>query len=108
MPSKVPKPGEIWKVDLGIAGKVRWFIAVSRYDPEAPRALALAVPVTTAFRGSPYEVPLGRIRPFVEDSYANVQGLAALQWVDFQTLGGALPIHLLENLKEALRFTLEL
>ncbi len=54
MPSTSPKPGEIWKVDWGLADKVRWFIVVSRYDPDVPRALALGVPVTTKYRGSAY------------------------------------------------------
>ncbi|MGH7990489.1 MAG: type II toxin-antitoxin system PemK/MazF family toxin, partial [Limisphaerales bacterium] len=82
MPSTSPKSGEVWKVDLGMAGKVRWFIIVSRNDPDAPRALSLAVPITTKFRGSPYEVPLGKLSFLREESFANTQGLTALEWVD--------------------------
>ena len=52
------KPGEVYRVDLGIGGKVRLMIVVSREDPEAPRALSICVPITTAYRGSPYEVEL--------------------------------------------------
>lgn len=65
------KPGEIWKVDLGLAGKVRWFIVVSRHDPDAPRALTLGVPITTKYRGSAYEVPLGKWPCLREESFAN-------------------------------------
>ena len=108
MPSTNPKPGEIWKVDLGLAGKVRWFIVVSRHDPNAPRAMSLAVPVTTKFRNSQYEVPLGKLPYFREESFANVQGLTALEWVDFQSLTGHLPANLLEQIRVALRFVLEL
>lgn len=39
MSSMSPKPGQIWKLDLGYAGKVRWFVVVSRFDSDAPRAL---------------------------------------------------------------------
>jgi mRNA interferase MazF len=107
MRSTSPKPGEVWKVDLGLAGKVRSFIIVSRFDPDAPRALALAVPVTTKFRGSQYEVPLGRLPFFREESFANAQALTALEWTDLQTRIGALPPVLLQQVRQALRFTLE-
>jgi mRNA interferase MazF len=43
-------PGEVYKVDLGIAGKVRSMVVVSREDPNVPRALAVCAPVTTAYR----------------------------------------------------------
>lgn len=108
MSSTSPKPGQIWKVDLGYEDKVRWFIIVSRFDDDAPRALSLGVPVTTKFRDSSYEVRLGKLPCFREESYANVQGLTALRWSDFQTHGGQVPPALLEEIRKALRFTLDL
>ena len=108
MPSTSPKPGEVWKVDLGLAGKVRWFIIVSRHDPDAARALCLAVPITTKYRGSSYEVPLGKLPFLREESFANVQGLASLDWVDLESFSGQLPPPLLEKVRQSLRFTLEL
>ena len=108
MPSTCPKPAEIWKVDLGIAGKVRWFIVVSRHDANAPRALSLAVPVTTKYRQSQYEVPLGKLPFFREESFANIQGLTALEWADFQNCAGKLLENLFEQVRQALRFVLEL
>lgn len=108
MPSTSPKPGEIWKVDLGMAGKTRWFVIVSRFDSDAPRALALGVPVTTQNRGSQYEVPIGRNRPFTEESFANIQGLAALKWVDLIQFGGRLPDSSFHRIRDSLRFALEL
>ena len=53
-----PKIGDVFIVDLGIAGKVRPVVIVSREDNHAPRALAIAVPLTLENRGSPYEVPM--------------------------------------------------
>jgi mRNA interferase MazF len=41
-------------VDLGISGKVRFFVVVSRRDDDPPRALALCVPITTQNRDSDY------------------------------------------------------
>lgn len=107
MSSTNPKPGQIWKADLGYAGKVRWFVVVSRFDPDAPRALALAVPVTTEYRGSAYEVPLGRLPCFREASFANVQGLTSLRWTDLQEFGGQVPAQLFEQIRRAMRHALE-
>ncbi len=95
-------------MDLGLAGKVRWFVGVSRHAPDAPRALSLAVPLTTKNRGSAYEVPVGKLRCLQEESFANVQGLTALEWADFQSCGGRLPEPLMQHIRQALRFALEL
>jgi mRNA interferase MazF len=50
-------------------------VVVSREDADAPRALSLCVPITTAFRESAYEVELPGARFLKQKSYANVQGL---------------------------------
>ena len=71
------EPGQVYKVDLGIAGKVRMVVVVSMKDPQAPRAVSVCVPITTAFRGSWYEVPLGRKSFLREQSWANTQGIQA-------------------------------
>jgi mRNA interferase MazF len=73
-----PRPGEVWLADLGLAAKTRPVVIVSRYDPDAPRALAIYVPVTTQNRGSKYEVELPKLHFLRETSVANVQGIASL------------------------------
>ena len=78
------EPGQVYRVDLGFAGKVRMMAVVSMRDGDAPRALAVCVPITTAFRNSWYEVPLTR-KPFLRElSYANVQGIQAVQHHELQ------------------------
>ena len=108
MPSTCPKPGEVWKVDLGYQGKIRWFVIVSRHDPDAPRAMSLGVPITTKFRESAYEVRLGKLPFLREESFANAQGLTALRWVDLISLDGFVRGQLLEQIRSAMRFTLEI
>jgi mRNA interferase MazF len=51
-----PQPGEIWLADLGLAGKTRPVVIVSRQDPDPPRSLVLYVPLTTQRRDSPYNI----------------------------------------------------
>ena len=102
------KPGEIWLADLGLAAKVRPVLIVSRHDPEAPRALILYVPLTTQSRGSRYEVPVGQLSFLEAPSVINVQGLGSIIEPRLERKLGQLPADLMANVKEALRFTLEL
>lgn len=102
------KPGEIYQVDLGMDGKVRMMLVVSREDGDAPRALSLCVPITTSNRGSGYEVELPP-RPFFRtQSFANVQGLQAIQHHELQARVGVIYGDALDRVKDALRFALDL
>ena len=102
------KPGEIYRVDLGMGGNVRMMLVVSREDRDAPRALSLCVPITTSNRGSLYEVELPS-RPFFKArSFANVQGLQAIQHHELEARVGVIFGEPLDQVKEALRFALEL
>ena len=103
-----PRPGEIWLADLGNAAKTRPVVIVSREDPDPPRSLVLYVPLTTQRRDSPYEVPLPRL-PFLDrESVANVQGLGSLPTVRLERRIGKLPAAMMERLKEALAFAMDL
>ncbi len=56
MPS--PQRGDVWIVDLGLAGKVRPGLVVSIPAELTDRALVTIVPHTTSRRGSQYEVEI--------------------------------------------------
>lgn len=102
------RPGEIWRADLGLAAKTRPVVIVFREDPDPPRSLVLYVPLTTQQRGSPYEVPLPRL-PFLDrESVANVQGLGSLPTVRLERRIGMLSAEIMERLKDALAFALDL
>ena len=102
------KSGEVYRVDLGMAGKVRLMMVVSRADENAPRALTLCVPITTAYRDSEYEVPLPSM-PFLRaQSYANIQGLQAIQNHELQGRIGSFYGSVFEDVKTALRFAMDL
>jgi len=64
-----PRPGEVWLADLGLAAKTRPVVIVSRYDLDAPRALAIYVPLTTQNRNSLYEVPIPKLGFLNERSF---------------------------------------
>lgn len=103
-----PQPGEVWLADLGLAAKTRPVVIVSRFDPNAPRALILYVPLTTQNRSSRYEVVLPKL-PFLErDSVANVQGLASLPVVRLERKLGRLPEAVMTVVKGAIMYALDL
>jgi len=103
-----PQPGEIWLADLGLSAKTLPVVIVSRQDPDPPRSLVLYVPLTTQRRDSPYEVPLPRLSFLDRESVANVQGLGSLPTVRLERRIGRVSADVMENIKEALAFALDL
>ena len=53
----LPKRGDVWLVDLGLAAKVRPALVVSVPAAESDRALVTLIPHTTSLRGSRFEIP---------------------------------------------------
>lgn len=68
-------------MDLGLKGKLRPLMVVSREDADAERALRVCVPLTTQIRGGDYEVKLPRVcwLPGADEGVANVQGLTSVE-----------------------------
>ena len=103
-----PRPGEVWLVDLGMAAKTRPVVVVSRYDEDPPRVLVLYVPLTSENRGSDYEVEMPKL-PFLRlEGVANVQGIASLPAKRLDRRLGVLPMEVMQRIKQALRFALDL
>src|SRR5213594_2300223 len=102
------RPGEVYRADLGLAAKVRPVLIVSREDPNRPRALVLAVPLTTENRGNQYEVTMPRVRFLREISTANVQGLQAFRPAELQGPIGRFETAAMAAVKTALRWALDL
>ena len=103
-----PIPGELYLVDLGMVGKVRPAVVLSREDADAPRALAICAPLTTENRGSDYEVPLGKLKFLDRESWVNVQGMMSIGHEKLIRRLGRLTTSQMEQIKAALRFALDL
>ena len=103
-----PRPGEVWLADLGMAAKTRPVVVVSRYDEDPPRVLVLYVPLTSENRGSKYEVEMPNL-PFLRlEGVANVQGIGSLPCKRLESRLGVLPAEIMDRIKQALRFALDL
>jgi len=103
-----PKVGEVYLVDLGIAGKVRPVVEVSREDPEAPRALSAVVPLTSQNRDSRYEVKMPRVPWLSLQSFANVQAISSVEHHELTNRRGKFEASVVKQIRESIRWALEL
>ena len=75
----IPKAGETWFVDFGMASKPRWAYVVG-IAGDARLALASVVKITTEYAGTPYEVALPRVPWLREQSYINAQSIQPVKF----------------------------
>ena len=95
-----PSPGEVWRVDLGLAAKVRPCLILSDYPADDELALVVVVPHTTTVRGNRWELAIPK--PFLETGVFHLQQvqpvslprmerkLGALSTDEFMRVGTAL------------------
>lgn len=103
-----PLPGELYLIDLGMVGKVRPAVVISREDPDAPRALAICAPLTTENRGSDYEVPLGKLKFLNQESWGERPRADEPRHEKLIRRLGRLTAPQMAQIKTALRFALDL
>ncbi|HZM02589.1 MAG TPA: type II toxin-antitoxin system PemK/MazF family toxin [Candidatus Saccharimonadales bacterium] len=103
-----PKVGEVYIVDLGVKGKVRPVVVVSREDANAPRALSVVVPLTSQNRGSRYEVKMPRVPWLNLQSFANVQAMGSIEHHELTNRRGKFEAAVLEQIRQSIRWALEL
>src|ERR1022692_1123027 len=83
----IPKIGETWFVDFGLAAKTRRAFVVGA-AANGRLALATVLTITTQYDGTPYEMALPRVPWLREQSYVNAQ---SLQPVKFSELARKAP-----------------
>jgi mRNA interferase MazF len=103
-----PRPGEVYVVNLGMAGKIRPAVVLSRFDPDRPLALVSLAPITSQYRGSQYEISLGMPSFLREDSWVNVQCVAPIDHHDQGRKLGNLTGEQMRKIKEALAYLSDL
>jgi mRNA-degrading endonuclease toxin of MazEF toxin-antitoxin module len=107
---KSTKPGEVYWVDLGLKGKLRPLMVVSREDADATRALSICVPLTTMIRGGHYEVPLPHVRwlPGEDEGVANMQGLTSVENHRLERRAGQFEPKVIQAVRGKIAWMLEL
>jgi mRNA interferase MazF len=81
---------------------------MSREDANAPRAIALFVPLTKQSRGSRYEVTMPRVPWLSLQSYANVQAIGSAGFHELTDRRGRFEPSVVSQIKDAIRFAFDL
>jgi mRNA interferase MazF len=99
---KMPRtqPGEIWTVDLGLAGKVRPCDIISDYPADDELALLVVIPHTTALRANRWEFPLPKA--FLTKGAFHLQQIQAVPITRLERKLGLLTGAEFQNLRYAL------
>lgn len=65
MSMRTSKPGEIWRIDFGMAAKIRPALILSDFPADDELALLVVIPHTTAVKGNRWEcvIPKAFLRP---------------------------------------------
>jgi len=85
----LPRRGEVWLFDFGMAGKTRPALVVSVPFETFDRALITVIPHTTSLRGSPFEISVTDA-PFLKPGAFMVQGVTSFPHVTAIRLLGTL------------------
>jgi mRNA interferase MazF len=83
-----PARGEIWRVDLGLAAKVRRCLIMSDYPAENELALILVIPHTTAVRHNRWEFACSK--PFLKSGVFHLQQIQPISLSRFEAKPGVL------------------
>ena len=94
-------PGEIWRVDFGLAAKVRPALILSDYPADDELALLVVVPHTTAVRGNRWELSVPK--PFLKSpGVFHLQQIQPISLARFDSRLGALTPDEFKRVKESL------
>jgi mRNA interferase MazF len=94
------RPGEIWRVDLGLAAKVRPCLILSEYPADNELALVLVIPHTTALRGNRWELAIPK--PFLKPGVFHLQQIQPISLARLERKLGALTPDEFHRVKSAL------
>jgi mRNA interferase MazF len=93
-------PGEIWRVDFGMAAKVRPALVLSDYPRDKELALLVVIPHTTAVRGNRWELALPK--PFLKPGVFHLQQIQPISLAHFDARLGVLTPEEFKRVKETL------
>ena len=99
-------PGEVWRVDFGLAAKVRPALVLSDFPADDELALLVVIPHTTAVRGSRWELAIPK--PFLKTGVFHLQQVQPLSLARFDTRLGTLTPDEFGQVKRALARLLNL
>lgn len=102
----VPRRGEVWWVDLGLAAKTRPCLLLTDYPQGDELMLVTVVPHTTALRNTRWELPVPK--PFLKPGAFHLQQLLSIPVIRLEQRIGALTDAELDSVGTRLRELLQL
>jgi mRNA interferase MazF len=100
-------PGEIWRLDFGMAAKVRPALILSDFPNDDELALLIAIPHTTAVRGNRWELSIPK--PFLKSpGVFHLQQIQPISLARFESRLGAVTTDEFKRLKSSLNSLLNL
>jgi len=100
------KAGEVWQVDLGMAGKVRPCLLLTGPPDYDELALITVVPHTTALRGNRWELSISK--PFLKPGAFHFQQIQSLPMVRLVRRLGELKPEEMDLIKDRIRERFEM
>ncbi len=97
-----PQPGEVYSVDFGYDGKVRYAVVVSVSAGNGRLAISSVLQITPQYAGTPFEVNLPRVPWLREQSYCNAQTVQPVKWVELERKVGKFEASVVRDLRAAL------
>lgn len=95
------RAGEIWQVDLGIAGKIRPCLLLTGPPAEDELSLITIVPHTTAVRGSRWELSISKV--FLKSDAFHLQQIQSVPTVRLLRKLGALTSEELKSIHDRIK-----
>jgi mRNA interferase MazF len=99
-------PGEIWRVDFGLAAKVRPAYILSDYQRDDELAFLVVIPQTTAVRGNRWELAMPK--PVLKEGVFHLQQIQPNLLARFDARLGVLDREDLGNVRKTLTGLLNL
>lgn len=100
------RPGEVWRVDFGLAAKVRPALILGSHPRQEDLALVMVIPHTTSLRGNRWELHLAK--PFLKEGAFHLQQLQPIPLARLQRRLGIITNEELAQVKAALVRLLDL
>jgi mRNA interferase MazF len=94
------RSGEVWMVDLGIAGKVRPCLLLTGYPADDELAMITILPHTTALRGNRWELAIPK--PFLKPGAFHLQQIQSVSIAYLERRLGALTTDEWQRVQEKL------
>ena len=92
---RLPRRGEVWLVDLGMAAKIRPCLVLGVPDADEDRVIVTLVPHTTSLRGTRYVVAVSV--PFLRTGGFDAQGIVTVPAVRLMRPMGSLTTNQLST-----------